>query len=439
MTTAENTTRTDSQSATGPPHRIVIIGAGYAGLFAARRAARATRGGRASVTLVDRNAHWVERTRLHQVAAGDQHVEHTALAAFFDGTGVDVVAGEVIALDPDRGQLTLAPTEPGEDSHTVDDVTPMLTTIPFDELVYAVGSSADTARTPGARQHARVLDSAGTAAALAGELTALATGGTVVVVGGGLTGIEAAAEIAEAHPALSTSLVTSGSIGDGLSERGRRHLRDALGRLGVTVLETTGVCEVDATGLVTSSGRRLPADIVVWAAGLRFPDLADRSSLATDDLGRVLVDASLRSVSHPHVLAAGDGAWPVEPVGARMRPSAYTSTIMGAQAGTNVTRRLAGKNPRPLRFGYLMQSISLGRRDGLIQFTDGHDRPRSWVATGRAAAAIKEFVETFMVVGFLRLERRLPGAFAWRPAPRKPLTVPTAPRSGSHAGNRARS
>ena len=159
--------------------------------------------------------------------------------------------------------------------------------------------------------------------------------------------------------------------------------------------------------------------MVVWAAGFAVPDLARRSGLATDGRGRVLVDASLRSVSHPKVFVAGDSAWPVEPVGSGpVRPSAYTATIIGAHAGGNVARELSGKPTKPLRFGYAIQSISLGRRDGLVQFTDGYDRPFGWIVTGRLAVRIKDAVERFAVVGPLRLERLVPGAFAWRPAPR---------------------
>ena len=234
----------------------------------------------------------------------------------------------------------------------------------------------------------------------------------------GLTGVEASTEIAEAYPDLPVVLLSSGEIGGGLSARGREYLLKAMGRFGVELRERTRVEEVDP-GAVKIASETVPADVVVWAAGFAVPDLARRSGLATDGWGRVLVDASLRSISHPKVFAAGDSAWPTEPVGAgTVRPSAYTSTIMGAQAGGNVARDLAGKPTKPLRFGYLQQAVSLGRRDGLVQFTDGNDGPFGWVVTGRMAARIKESIERFVVVGSLRLERLVPGAYAWRPAPR---------------------
>ena len=93
---------------------------------------------------------------------------------------------------------------------------------------------------------------------------------------------------------------------------------------------------------------------------------------------------------------------------------------MGAQAGTNVARELAGKSVKLLRFGYLMQSVSLGRRDGLVQFTDGNDKPLPIVATGLVAARIKEFVERLVVVGSLRLERPCPVHTPGGPHPSSP-------------------
>ena len=298
--------------------------------------------------------------------------------------------------------------------------------LPFDRLVYALGSTADTGPVPGAREHAFVLDSTSTAEDLRRALdraspgaSSGASGGRVAVVGGGLTGVEVSTEIAEAYPALSVTLLSAGEVGGGLSVRGREYLLEALGRHGVELRERTRVEAVERGVLRTAGGEEVPADSVVWAAGFAVPDLARRSGLATDGRGRVLVDASLRSVSHANGFAAGDSAWPVEPVGSGpVRPSTYTATIIGAHAGGNVARELAGKPVKPLRFGYAIQSISLGRRDGLAQFTDGYDKPFGWVVTGRMAALIKESIERFLVVGPLRLERLVPGVFAWRPAPR---------------------
>lgn len=408
---ARRNTRPDLEGMRRPP-RVAIIGAGYAGLFAARRIRAG--GDDIEVTLVDPATAWTERTRLHQVAAGDSSVDSMPLDDLFAGTPVRTIAATVVDLDPDAHQLTLRTGE-GHTSH-----------LGYDQLVYALGSTTDTSTTPGAAEHAHVLDSAQAATDLHRTLTG-SPQARVAVVGGGLTGIETATEVAAAHPGNPVTLVTAGEIGDGISPRGRRHLHRTLDRLNVTMHAHTAVTGVDEDGLSTAQGGHLPADVVIWTAGIAVPDLAARCGLAVDQRGRVLVDDTLRSTSHLDVFAAGDCAHPVQPVGAPVRPSAYVATIMGAHAGTNLARTLAGKPTKPLRFGYLMQSISLGRQDGMIQFTDGNDRPTRFIATGRPAAAIKEFVERVMVVGLFKLERRVPGAFAWRPAPRTSPLQPATP------------
>ena len=392
------------------PERVVVVGGGYAGLFAARRASRGARPGGVEATLVDPTPEWVERTRPQPGAGGDASVKRWPLVELFRGIGVRVVGGTVTKIDPEGGEVVV---ETGAGTSL----------LPFDRLVYALGSTSDTGPVPGARDRAFVLDSTSTAEDLRRTLDSAASSGTsggrVAVVGGGLTGIEASTEIAEAYPALSVTLLSSGEVGGGLSACGREYLLKAVEQHGVELRERTRIEQVYRGVLRTADGEEVPADVVVWAGGFAVPDLARRSGLATDGRGRVLVDASLRSVSHPKVFADGDSAWPVAPVGSGpVRPSAYTATIIGARAGGNVARELSGKPTKPLRFGYASQSISLGRRDGLVQFTDGYDRPYGWVVTGRLAARIKDAVERFAVVSPLRLERFVPGAFAWHPAPR---------------------
>ena len=405
---------TSSPSGLDRPRRVVIIGAGYAGLFAARRVRAKSED--IKVTLIDPSLAWTERTRLHQVAVGDPSVDSMLLQDLFRGTPVETVAATVVDLDPDLRQLSAV----SHDGETI--------LLEYDHLVYALGSSTDTSAVPGAAQHAHVLDSADDATEVSTTLKE-SPQARVTVVGAGLTGIETATEIASTHPSNPVTLITSGEIGAALSPRGRRHLNNALRRHQVTLREHTTVTGVDETGLDTATGERVSADLVVWTAGIAVPDLAARSGLAVDDRGQVLVGDTLRSVSHPDVYAAGDSAYPVRPVGAPVRASAYLATIMGAHAGTNLARSITGKPLKPLRFGYLMQSISLGRKDGLIQLTDANDQPTRLIATGRVAALIKELVERVMVVGLFKLERRLPGAFAWRPAPRTPLTDPAHPQA----------
>jgi NADH dehydrogenase FAD-containing subunit len=352
--------------------RIVVLGAGYAGLGAAKRAARRLRGTGARVTLVNVSDRFVERVRLHQFAAG-QVLPDLPLRGLLDGTGVELVVAGVTGVDLGARvvRLDAVPYEVG-----------------YDVLVYALGSGADLDAVPGTAEHAFALAAAGEAARLRSRLTEART---VAVVGGGLTGIEAAAEFKEAHPRLEVRLICAGRVGDGLSATARRHVHHAFHRLGVTVHEHTPVAGIGPDGLLLESGREAPADTVVWAAGFRVAGLAAASGLATDERGRMLVDATLRSLSHPEVFGIGDAA-AAQTAGGRSRMSCQTGLPMGLQAGDAVAGLVTGRDLRPARIRYLWQNISLGRRDGVTQFTRADDSPLGAVLTGRASARYKEAV-----------------------------------------------
>lgn len=350
--------------------RIVILGAGYAGLGAAKRAARRLRGAGARVTLVNAADRFVERIRLHQLAAG-QRLPDLPLAGLLDGTGIELVVARVTGIDPGSRTVRLA-APPYE--------------LSYDVLVYALGSAAELDSVPGVREHAYTLATAGEAVRLGARLAA---SGEVTVIGGGLTGIEAATEFAFTRPGLRVSLLSAGLIGESLSARARRHLHRAFRRMGIAVRERTPVAKVGPNGLLLADGAELPAETVVWAAGFRVPGLAAEAGLATDRHGRMLVDRSLRSVSHPEVFGIGDAA-AADRSGRATRMACQTGLPMGICAGDAVADLLSGRTPRRARFRYVWQNISLGRHDGVTQFTRPDDSPLDAVLTGRTSAAFKE-------------------------------------------------
>ena len=137
---------------------------------------------------------------------------------------------------------------------------------------------------------------------------ALACGGVVVVVvGGGLTGIEAASEFAEAG--RNVTLVT-GALGPSLAKGGRRSVAKRLSKLGVTVVDNETVTQVQPDRIALRDGKELPSAATVWTAGFGVPTLAADSGLSTDRLGRLLTDETLTSVDDPAIIAAGDAASP---------------------------------------------------------------------------------------------------------------------------------
>ncbi|WP_199430101.1 NAD(P)/FAD-dependent oxidoreductase [Qaidamihabitans albus] len=363
------------KSETGQGQHIVVVGAGYAGLATAGRVARRTRSAR--VTLVNASPHFVERVRLHQVAANQRPREH-ALADLVRGTGIQLVVGRVTALDAGRRELWVDTL--GEP-------------LGYDALVYALGSVADTSGAAGVAEHAYTVAGVDGARALRDRAGALAAdGGAVAVVGGGLTGIETATELAETYSGLRVRLLSGTEPGADLSPRGRAHLRRAFGRLGVEVHADAAVEEVTEGKVVLTGGRAVAADLTVWAAGFTVPALAAEAGLAVDGSGRIVVDGTMRSVSHPEVYAVGDSAAAHRPDGRELRMSCATGLPVGQYAADALVARLAGREPGPFRFRYLIRCISLGRHDGVIQFVDPADRPHRTVLTGGTAARVKEAV-----------------------------------------------
>ncbi|RNG03145.1 NAD(P)/FAD-dependent oxidoreductase [Streptomyces botrytidirepellens] len=365
-------------------HHIVVLGAGYAGLSAAKGASRKLRRGDIRITLVNAVGHFVERVRLHQLAAG-QPLKELPLSGLLAGTGIELVVARVTAVDAAARTVQI-------------DSAPYA--IAYDTLVYALGSAADTAAVPGAAAHASAVATYQDAVRLRDRMSDAR--GSLVVAGAGLTGIEAATELAETYPALTVRLVTGGELGAGLSQRGRRYLRAALDRHGVTLREHTRVSEVAAHGLVLADGGEIPADAVVWTAGFRVPDLAREAGFAVDARGLITVDPTLRSLSHPEVFAAGDAVAAYGPDGAASRMSCQTGLPMGAYVAGSVAASLTGRAPKPLRLRYVWQNISLGRHDGLTQFTRSDDSPVAAVLTGRASARFKEAVTRGTVLALRR-------------------------------------
>ena len=379
-----------------PKQRIVVIGGGYAGALAAVRLAGRARG-RAAVTLVEPRTELVQRLRLHQLATG-QRVRSYGLERL-TGRRVENVRARAIAVDPDRGVVAVE-----RDGR--------LAEVPFDQVLLAVGSTVDFESVPGAAAHAHSLAGPISAVRLREALRRLPEGSRVAVGGGGFTGIEAASELAGARPDLRVSLYSAGRVGANLSPRGAEELAKRLGRLGVELVDGEEVTAVEPGGLALGSGEA-KADLVVWCGGFAAQPLARDSGLPVDSRGLLVVDPTLRSVGHANVLGAGDAAAiPDFPNGARYRMTCQAGMPSGAHAADTALAALRGEDPAPFDFGYIHQPLSLGRRDGLIQWVDRADRPKEKVLVGRRAALYKEIV-TRSAVPSIGWERRLPGLLRW--------------------------
>jgi NADH dehydrogenase len=370
--------------------RIVVLGAGYTGMMCAVRAARRTRGHGGQVTLVNPSTRFTERLRMHQIATGQQLADLSIPEVLAD-TGIEFVQGWASGIDPVQRTVRV---------DTADGVR----LLEYNTLVYAIGSVTDTSTVPGVDLHGYTLNSPAAAARLAARL-AQVPAGAVAVCGGGLTGVEAATEIAESHPGVHVVLLSRDVPGAMMSDRARAYLNRALDRLGIVVRAGVEVTKVLPDAVELAGGELVPVDACLWTTGFVASPLAAQAGFTVDRHGRIVVDATLRSVSHPSTYAIGDAAAIGQSWG-MIHGTCQSGIPSGAYAADAIAGRLRGREVKPFRFGYIHQPVSLGRRDAVIQFTRADDSPRRWFLTGRWAVAYKEFV-TSSPMSTYRLSKRV--------------------------------
>lgn len=323
----------------------LILGAGYAGSLAAIRLAR--RG--VAVTIVDSGDGLVDRVRLHQVMAGDD-IAVTPYSKLFRSLPIEFVRARVTHIDRERRVVTASSGE-----------------LPYDRLIYALGSSS--AGLNGLRAAKNIREQ-------------LHGARSVAVIGAGLTGIESAAEIAERFPDAKVSLFDSNTIGADLSSGAQRHLRDWMTAHGVELRDKERVLTAGA-------------DVVLWCNSFGVSPLARESGLTVNERGQIIVDEHLRS-SDPSIFAVGDAA-----AFRDVRMGCVSAMPMAAYAADFI----AGVTHEPFRFAFGIRCISLGRRDGIVQFVHADDTPRDAFLHGRPAAWVKEFICRYVMMS-IRMERK---------------------------------
>ncbi|MBQ0905729.1 NAD(P)/FAD-dependent oxidoreductase [Micromonospora sp. U21] len=394
---------------------VIVVGGGYAGVMAANRL---TRSDGVTVTLINPRPAFVERIRLHQLVGGsdDAVVDYQRILA----GGVGLVVDTVTRIDTAGRRVTLA--SGGR--------------LGYDYLIYAVGSGSANPSVRGAAEHAYPISTLEEARRLRPVVDAAPASAAVTVVGAGSTGLETASELAEAGRKV--TLVCGKVLGPYLHPRARRSVAERLTKLGVTVIEgpdarVTGVTR-DAVQL--ADGRELCSGVTIWTAGFGMPDLAARSGLSTDALGRLLTDETLTSVDDTRVVAAGDSA---APSNLPVRMSCQSAVQLGPQAAETVLSRIAGKQPADFNVGFFGQCISLGRRAGIVQYAKKDDTATgvSYLG-GRSMAMLKEAV-CRSTVWQMTQEARRPGSLnLWfRDRQRQELRSAKAGEAAAVTGRRA--
>ncbi|WEK39086.1 MAG: FAD-dependent oxidoreductase [Candidatus Brevundimonas colombiensis] len=372
-------------------HEIVIIGGGAGGLELAARLGRrfGPREGRRRVLLIDRSIFHLWKPSLHEVAAGslDSHQEGLSYPVLARRNHFSFAFGDLTGLDPAAKTLTLAEIRDDDGAVLVG-----ARTLTFQTLVLAIGSGSNLFNTPGAAEHVHLLENVADAETFNKRLTSAFLSRAyaderrlnIAIVGAGATGVELSTELIEGHDELSAGLTpdqqfdlsvtiveAAPRILGGLPERVSAKAAKALEAKGVRLLTDARVAAVHADRLDTSRGP-IPADLIVWAAGVKASDANPGLGLATGRLNQFIVDDHLRA-SAPGIYAMGDCAEAPGPDGRPVPARAQAA----AQQAAYLAKALADptRDPGPYVYRDKGSLVSLGGDRGVGSLMGGLSGP----------------------------------------------------------------
>jgi NADH dehydrogenase FAD-containing subunit len=370
---------------------IAVVGAGFAGLAAASHLSP-----RHAVTVLDATRHFEWLPNLHELLSGVKTAAGLRLdrAAMVERAGHRFVRADVAELQPQRLRAGR--------------------TIGFDACVVAVGAQDNRLRVPGALQHALPLRCVADGLLIQRRLAALLRTPSpvrVLIVGGGITGIEVLGEILRRHrgrAGLRIDLVEAApQLLPGLPPVLDADLRRLCAAQAVRLHTGTALAQVTPRGVLLADGRRLRADLMLWTAGLAPPPLLAASGLAQPPMPWAAVANTLQSLHGESLFVAGDAAAPPQPLARQ----AYHAIDMGALAAANAERFVAGRPLKPFKPSAKPLLIAFG--DLQTYLVAGGN-----VLAGKTLAAAKEGVYQLYMAQMMpgSVLQRLPAATGrlWR-------------------------
>ncbi|MCI0467011.1 MAG: FAD-dependent oxidoreductase [Beijerinckiaceae bacterium] len=377
--------------------RILVLGTGFAGLWSAVAAAR--RLGELGADKGETEVLAINRTQWHSIRVRNYEAELketlVPLGLVLDPIGVKHMVADVTGIDVSARAITCIADG-------------ALQTLPYDRLIFALGSRLAQPAIPGLGTFAFNVDTYEAAERLNTHIRALPSFPqspgqfTALIIGAGLTGIETAAEM----PGKLRAAITAAKaqcldeaprviladhqpwIGSDLGEGARGVIARALQNLGVETRPGVSVISIDAGGASLATGERIDAATVIWCAGMQAHPLTADFPVARDKLGRLPVEANLKIKGMAAEFAAGDAAWlPIDGTHASVM-SCQHARPMGRFAGYNAASDLLGAPNLPLHIDWYVTCLDLGPWGAL--YTEGWDR--KIVLEGAEAKRIKEII-----------------------------------------------
>ena len=371
-------------------HRIVIVGGGAGGLELATKLGDDSSFNKTSITLVDKNRTHIWKPKLHEVAAGsmdlaDQELDYIAQAHWHH---FKFRLGELISIDREKKQIQIAPV--------IDEAGVLVTpiqTIPYDTLIISIGSLTNDFGTPGVAQYAQRLESLADAKrfhlrlvnaclrAQAQEHPLASHQLKVAIIGAGATGVELAAELHRTTRAiisfgmdrvdpekdLKVILIEAApKILPALSDRISTAAQKLLVDLGVEVITNAKVQKVESDKVLLSDGAEIPAELIIWAAGVKAPDfLKGIGGLETNHANQLMVLPSLQTTLDPNIFAMGDCAacpWPGanNGKGGIVPPRAQAAHQQASHLYKQINRVIQRQPLRPYEYRDFGSLVSLG-------------------------------------------------------------------------------
>ena len=349
--------------------RVVILGAGFGGLTAARKMA-----GFADVTVVDRHNFQTFLPLLYQVSTAGLAADHVAhpIRGALRKTGVQFRMGTPLSVDHKNNTVKLDSSE----------------VLEFDYLVVALGSANADFGIPGVTEHALGMKSVHEALNIRAEVLRRfedlcrfedETIFSITVVGGGPTGVEMAGAFAElvkgplkndqSHAAahIKINLIEAGPrILPMFSEKLSAHGKKDLEKLGVTVHLNTAVKEIKPRSIEVSDGRTIASEVTVWAAGVKGEPTAAKLNLPLINT-RIDVDNTLQVKNYPHIFAIGDIAGFVGENGRMLPMVAPVALQQGRYVAQQIKRIAAGQELKPFKYLDKGSMATIGRHKAIVE------------------------------------------------------------------------